>query len=583
MQPFTPAMTIKTERRKKVRNRPRSLVYVELEAANGGMMRDLSEEGFALRAMMPLRAGHKTQFAFSLDGTRRISGEGRIVWIKEDGRVAGIEFCGLTQSAREEIREWLGGVDRPAAEEHRPAAFDASGASTLDELRTEARRTLAQVATPKVKPVEAPAHREPEIAPTPVAKGTSSEERREEIHVGLPRMAVPSVKPDEATPPREQEIAPTPVAKVTLPEERREEVHISLPRMAIPSVKPAEAVPEVVTEKSSIAVPEGTLREEQEEETRFTLPLVSLGSVGSETDAEVKEVPAESVVAPNLEVESGLQDVSEKAAPVAMLEPLPAESRLEPLPELADGAEFSERIEEPLWGRFTLTRAIGIMVVLTLIAGAVVGHRQVGHALIWLGEVIAGDEGTPPSHSSTSEPFTPVSPIAESASQAPSPTAPVGSASPSPQEDGDVPAVTQSEAPSGSMETPRAEPSLSPAVTKTPSVPALQPVIEQSRVSQPASSTGASADSGQLEFQEAERILKDQMRVAEISAAVRLLWAAVEKGNVNAEVALAELYRRGRGVTKNCTQARVLLSAAAQKGSGEARKELDGLARQGCE
>ena len=28
-------MTIKTERRKKVRNRPRSLVYVELESANG--------------------------------------------------------------------------------------------------------------------------------------------------------------------------------------------------------------------------------------------------------------------------------------------------------------------------------------------------------------------------------------------------------------------------------------------------------------------------------------------------------------------------------------------------------------------
>jgi hypothetical protein len=619
-------MTIKTERRKKVRNRPRSLVYVELEAANGGMMRDLSEEGFALRAMMPLRAGNKTQFAFSLDGTRRISGEGRIVWIKEDGRVAGIEFCGIPLSAREEIREWLGGVNRPAAEEHRPAALDASEASTLEELRREARRTLAQVATPKAKaveaaparepevaptpvakvtppeerreevqsgppkiavplakPVEAAPAREPEVAPTPVAKVTPPEERREGIHIGPPRMAVPLVKPVEAAPAREPEVAPTPVAKVIPPEERGEEVHASLPRMAIPSVKPAETVPEVVTERISIPVPEGTLREEPQEETRFTLPRVSLASVGSEVDAEVKEVPAESVVVPSLEVESGLQDVSEEVAPLAVLEPLPAESRLEPLPELADESEFSERIEEPLWRRFTLTRAIGIMVVLTLIAAAVVGHRQVGHALIWLGEVIAGDEGATPSHSSTSEPSTPVSPIPERASQAPLPPAPVSSALPSPQKDGGAPAAAEPEAPSAAMGAPPTEPVLSPAVTKTPSVPALQPVIQQSRVPQSASSTGASADSGQLEYQEAERILKDQMRGSEIPAAVRLLWAAVEKGNMNAEVALADLYRRGRGVTRNCTQARVLLSAAAQKGSGEARKELDELAREGCE
>ncbi|MGC0778365.1 MAG: PilZ domain-containing protein, partial [Candidatus Acidiferrum sp.] len=114
MQAFAPCMTVDTERRKKLRNRPRSLVYVELESANGGMMRDLSEEGFALRAMMPLRAGGKTQFAFSLDEGTRISGEGRIVWIKEDGRVAGIEFCGISHSARVQIRRWLNRADQPA-------------------------------------------------------------------------------------------------------------------------------------------------------------------------------------------------------------------------------------------------------------------------------------------------------------------------------------------------------------------------------------------------------------------------------------------------------------------------------------
>ncbi len=43
--------TLSTERRKKQRKRPLGLVYVELSAANGGMLRDLSEQGFAMRSM----------------------------------------------------------------------------------------------------------------------------------------------------------------------------------------------------------------------------------------------------------------------------------------------------------------------------------------------------------------------------------------------------------------------------------------------------------------------------------------------------------------------------------------------------
>lgn len=543
MQIFAPLMSIKTERRKKVRNRPRSLVYVELESANGGMIRDLSEEGFALRAMMPLQAGGKTQFAFSLDGKRRISGEGRIVWIKEDGRVAGIEFCGIAQSAREEIREWLAWAERPAAPEHRPAAFGVSEATTLEELREEARTTIARVAVPKVKAVE-------------------------------------------AAPPREPEIAPAPVSEAAPPEERREEVHSGLPRIALPTAKAPEAAPEVVTEKSSVAIPAAALREEQQEEARFTLPRISLASVGSAESTNLAETPVGSVAVPSLETQSELRDVSGEAAPVGVLEPLPAESRLEPLPELATETEFSERVDERLVRRFTLTRAIGIMVVLTLIAGAVAGHRQVGHALIWLGQVIAGDEGTPPAQSSVSEPPVPASPVPESASQAPLATAPVSSAAPSPQEDQGGPGVRQAAAANGAMEVPPTQPtqvSLSPAITKTPSVPAIQPAIQQSRVPLPPSPTGATTDSGQQEYQQAARILKDKMREAETPEAVRLLWASVEKGNVNAELALAELYRKGQGVTKNCDQARILLSAAAQKGSGEARKQLGDLAREGCE
>jgi TPR repeat protein len=52
---------------------------------------------------------------------------------------------------------------------------------------------------------------------------------------------------------------------------------------------------------------------------------------------------------------------------------------------------------------------------------------------------------------------------------------------------------------------------------------------------------------------------------------------------VPAEVTLADLYRRGDGVEKNCDQARVLLVAASKKGSVEARQMLEQVAERGCE
>ncbi len=66
------------------------------------------------------------------------------------------------------------------------------------------------------------------------------------------------------------------------------------------------------------------------------------------------------------------------------------------------------------------------------------------------------------------------------------------------------------------------------------------------------------------------------------TAASQLLWSAVEKGNLTAETTLANLYLRGEGVPKNCDQARVLLSAASDKGSAEAKRKLLELDQTGC-
>ncbi len=244
MQAFAPSMTVDTERRKRLRNRPRNLVYVELESANGGMMRDLSEEGFALRAMMPLRAGEKTQFAFSLEEATRISGEGRIVWIKEGGRVAGIEFCGIPHTAREQIREWLGRTDQPTARETKVPATSFPEPSTLEELSEEARSTLARVAPPLVGSAKAAVpSSERERVPAPIPVAPAVEQPLEEARFTLPRIALPSVEPPKAAPFPERERVPAPISVPPPVEEPPEEARFAPPRVALPSVEPPKAAP----------------------------------------------------------------------------------------------------------------------------------------------------------------------------------------------------------------------------------------------------------------------------------------------------------------------------------------------------
>ncbi|MGB8494689.1 MAG: PilZ domain-containing protein [Candidatus Acidiferrum sp.] len=509
MQAFAPCMTVDTERRKKLRNRPRSLVYVELESANGGMMRDLSEEGFALRAMMPLRAGGKTQFAFSLDEGTRISGEGRIVWIKEDGRVAGIEFCGISHSARVQIRRWLNRADQPAGRGPKVPAIAVAEPPTREELREEARSTLSRAAQPSVEAAKTAPSPEPEIAAIVIPAPPRLEEPREEGGRALPRLVLPSVESAETAPLPEPEIAPSAL------------------------LQPAELV-------------------------------------------DFAEVPMESATAPSPEVQTELRDISPETAPVAALEPLVTEAAIDPLLALGLEIEFSGTLDERRASRSLLMRVIGMMLVLTLIAGAVVFHREVGHALIWLGQIIAGKDEARVPQSSVAEP-------PAQATVVPETTGPVSSPGSSPEGDRAAPSETRSAATNRVMEVPPVLPAEPTASTKARSAPALQPTSQQKRVPAPSNSSGTATDDGQQEYQRAEQILRNRSSEEELAVGVRLLWVAVEKGNADAEVALAGLYRQGKGVARNCDQARVLLSAAARKGSAEAQKHLEELVRGGCQ
>ncbi len=131
-----------------------------------------------------------------------------------------------------------------------------------------------------------------------------------------------------------------------------------------------------------------------------------------------------------------------------------------------------------------------------------------------------------------------------------------------------------------------AAPQSPPAVTQPQAVPAPEPtpvavapptvhekLVPASRIT-PATSP---AEDGSQELADALRNLSPTSPPHNPAKAAALLWKSVGKGNVEAEVTLADLYLRGEGVSRSCEQARLLLRTAAGKGSSDAATRLRNL------
>ncbi len=469
--------TVSTERRKDPRKRPLSLVYVELSATNGGMLRDLSEVGFAMRAMMPLRVGETTPFTFSLDAVTRLEGRCKVLWVEEDGRVAGLRFTEVPGNLRALVQEWVGEKQVYASPPPPPEPVTiVSQASTMEELREELRTVVARPESPE----------------------------RDEL---------------------------------TLPESNSE----------------------IETEKKEIHV--------------------GASFVGEASPAELLE---------ELHARSGPPPENEA---VQVLETLPS---LDPLPGV-DEAEFSLGAAKPgSWvSGATVSLAVRILLVLALVGVGVVFHRPIGNAIVWLGLKIAGEE-TPETAPVTKSEIRPVMPengvnAPQSAEERVAPSTPDKAAKDSPATSGTaVPPVSSTSKPTTETKLAEVPPvvetlaaSAAPAKSAESISPIPLPATNKATTFAPPVVTAA--DAGQQEYLAAQEILKGKNGESSLPEAVRLLWVAVEKGNSNAEVALAELYRHGSGVAKNCDQTKILLTAAAKKGNAEAQKRLSQFLAEGCE
>jgi len=577
MQTQMPA-TISGERRRKTRKRPITLVYVELASANGGMMRDLSEEGFAMRAMMPLRTGEITRFTFSLSQNVRIEGEGKILWVEEEGRVAGIEFTQVSGAAREQIREWLTHPEAPpsrdkAAEKGQapaPGTPPPLAKVTMEQLREELHAVpsrpegvhaldaaaVSPVAeTAAVPKVEAPAP-VVETPPTLVETVMPPSVAKPQIEHAEAPVPPPAVAPLETSAPVKSPIAETPTKKeaqqeTAAPPAQEPAAPLlvqkpfeppnapELPRLRLtPQVSHAETEAKVSTPPQA---PEPIKREKW--------PLTANAGLESETH-ESAEVAATNV-----------PDISS-----ILMQPSGKEERL------GNGAPFEsialwETEQPPRESWVSVATVVKVMTLLALAAGLYVFHRDVGSGLISLGEYLGGVSQTSPrvqtQPAQTGTEGAQAEPPSAQTSSSPGASPSAGGNS------GQGKAAADTAPTSGQTSLPgsanNAGPPVSPLSEITP--PASAPNVEQ----------------GQAEYVEAMQILRSRAADGELSEAVRLLWASVEKGNPNAELALAEMYWEGRGVARNCDQTRILLTAAARKGSADAQKRLQQFEKQGCE
>src|ERR1700681_4455695 len=89
------------------------LVYVELEARNGGMMLTVSEEGFTFRAVTSVRPSGRIPFSFVINGTEKLEGFGEIKWTKDEGKVAALQFTDISTEFLNALRRWLAQLSAP--------------------------------------------------------------------------------------------------------------------------------------------------------------------------------------------------------------------------------------------------------------------------------------------------------------------------------------------------------------------------------------------------------------------------------------------------------------------------------------
>jgi hypothetical protein len=128
-----------TERQQRAhyRHELRTLTYVTLDEANGGIIRNLNREGVAVQAVGALRQQQRVRLRFELRFPRvRVEAYGQVTWASSSGQ-CGIRFVDLPARTRLQIDQWIFSNLLDAIERDTTHPHSIFGASVVSIAREE--------------------------------------------------------------------------------------------------------------------------------------------------------------------------------------------------------------------------------------------------------------------------------------------------------------------------------------------------------------------------------------------------------------------------------------------------------------
>ena len=115
------------QRRQATRTTLNSVVYINFDSDNGGIVLNVSEGGLCFHSVAPLQREGTLRFWFS-EHKQRIEADAEIAWIDETRKTGGLRFTTLPEEGHEQIRNWISQtparlvVERPPARSVPPPA-----------------------------------------------------------------------------------------------------------------------------------------------------------------------------------------------------------------------------------------------------------------------------------------------------------------------------------------------------------------------------------------------------------------------------------------------------------------------------
>jgi cell division protein FtsN len=95
-----------SERRQTTRTTLNSVVYINFDSDNGGIVLNVSEGGLCFHSVAPVQREGPIRFWFS-ERKQKIEADGEIAWIDESRKTGGLRFTALPAEGHEQIRNWI--------------------------------------------------------------------------------------------------------------------------------------------------------------------------------------------------------------------------------------------------------------------------------------------------------------------------------------------------------------------------------------------------------------------------------------------------------------------------------------------